>query len=61
MQIIKAKNTTNIIQLNSNYYSSFQGQGAPTIIPQFVGQRYLDIIAKREYIAYGILSISDWV
>ena len=60
MQIIKAKNTTQIIQLNSTYTSSFQGQGAPTITPQFVGQQYVDITTGGIYTAVGTNGSYNW-
>lgn len=60
MKIIKAKNTTQIIQLNSTYTSSFQGQGAPTITPQFIGQQYIDKTSGGIYTAVGTDGYWNW-
>jgi hypothetical protein len=37
------------------------GSGIPTSTPEFVGQQYIDITAKREYRAYGTSSSADWL
>lgn len=37
------------------------GSGAPSAIPDFVGQEYLDTTSKKAYKAFGKGSVSDWV
>jgi hypothetical protein len=37
------------------------GSGAPTSMPSFIGQSYLDTTAKREYKAYGTSTSADWI
>ena len=37
------------------------GEGAPAIIPDFIGQRYMDTTNKKAYLAFGVSSVSDWV
>ena len=58
--IIKAKNTTQVILLSSSYTSSFQGQGAPIITPQFVGQQYVDTSTGSIYAAVGTNGLYNW-
>lgn len=36
------------------------GSGAPSVIPAFVGQEYLDITGKHLYKAFGTSSTADW-
>ena len=36
------------------------GSGAPASTPVCVGDRYIDIVAKKEYVATGNSSSSDW-
>lgn len=38
-----------------------EGDGAPAVIPDFVGQKYADITNKKLYFAFGVSSVSDWV
>lgn len=56
--IIKSRNVTN------NYQSTFPpiitGSAAPAITPQYVGQEYIDTVAKRQYKAMDVSSSSDW-
>lgn len=37
------------------------GDGAPAVIPDFVGQKYADITNRKLYFAFGVSSVSDWV
>jgi len=37
-----------------------QGILAPTIIPAKVGDMFVDVIAKKIYVAVGITSAADW-
>ena len=34
---------------------------APAVIPDFVGQRYVNTAAKTKYTAAGVSSVADWV
>lgn len=36
------------------------GEGAPTVVPDKVGQRYIDITNKKSYTATGSNYVSDW-
>ena len=36
------------------------GSGTPSMIPDFIGQRYVDTTNKKLYFAFGVNSISDW-
>lgn len=36
------------------------GGGAPTMTPDFVGQRYIDITGKVAYTAFGVTNAGDW-
>lgn len=38
-----------------------EGDGAPAVIPDFVGQKYADITNRKLYFAFGVSSVSDWV
>lgn len=33
---------------------------APAVVPNFIGQRYIDTTNKAEYTAFGMTSASDW-
>ena len=37
------------------------GSGAPSVIPDFIGQEYCDTTNKKSYKAFGNGSVSDWV
>lgn len=37
------------------------GSGAPSAIPDFIGQEYCDTTNKKSYKAFGNSSVSDWV
>ena len=37
------------------------GDGAPAVIPDFVGQKYADLTNRKLYFAFGVSSVSDWV
>ena len=37
------------------------GSGTPSMIPDFIGQKYVDTTNKKLYFAFGVDSISDWV
>lgn len=37
------------------------GDGAPAIIPDFIGQRYMDTTNKKAYLAFDVPSVSDYV
>jgi hypothetical protein len=39
---------------------TIQGIGSPTVIPQFIGQQYIDVSTTSIYIATNINSINDW-
>ena len=36
------------------------GNGVPSIVPDFVGQRYMDTANKKAYLAFGASAVSDW-
>ena len=38
-----------------------EGDGAPAVIPDFVGQKYADLTNRKLYFAFGVSSVSDWV
>lgn len=38
-----------------------EADGAPNITPQFVGQHWVDTVAKLNYISVGTSSVTDWV
>ena len=37
------------------------GSGTPSMIPDFIGQKYVDTTNKKLYFAFGVDSISNWV
>lgn len=37
------------------------GEGAPSRIPDFIGQEYCDTAARKSYKAFGNSAVSDWV
>lgn len=41
-------------------YMIESGAGAPSSTPDFIGQRYIDTTANRQYIATGTSSSADW-
>lgn len=45
---------------NMGFPDTIIGTEAPTIIPNFIGQRYIDTTNKAEYTAFGTTSASDW-
>ena len=36
------------------------GSDTPAIIPDFIGQKYVDTTNKKLYFAFGASSVSDW-
>lgn len=38
-----------------------EGDGAPAVIPDFVGQKYADLTNRKLYFAFGVSAVSDWV
>ena len=36
------------------------GDGVPAIVPDFIGQRYMDTANKKAYLAFGASAVSDW-
>lgn len=45
---------------NVGFPDTIIGTGAPAVIPNFIGQRYVDTTNKAAYTAYGTSSASDW-
>lgn len=45
---------------NMGFPDTIIGTGAPAVIPNFIGQRYVDTTNKAAYTAYGTSSASDW-
>ena len=45
---------------NMGFPDTIIGTEAPAVIPNFIGQRYIDTTNKAEYTAYGTSSASDW-
>lgn len=45
---------------NMGYPDTIIGTEAPAVIPNFIGQRYIDTTNKAEYTAFGTSSASDW-
>lgn len=45
---------------NMGFPDTIIGTEAPAVIPNFVGQRYIDTTNKAEYTAFGTTSASDW-
>lgn len=37
------------------------GTGAPSVVPDFIGQEYCDTTNKKSYKAFGSSAVSDWV
>ena len=37
------------------------GDGAPSVIPSFIGQKYVDTTNKKLYFAFGVSAVSDWI
>ena len=46
--------------VNQQQNYTIQGVGSPTVIPQFVGQQYIDISIGAIYIATGTIGIYNW-
>lgn len=47
--------------MNLSVNNTLKGTNAPTTIPQYVGQDFMDIENKKMYKAFGISSAEDWV
>ena len=45
---------------NMGFPDTIIGTGAPAVIPNFIGQRYIDTTNEAEYTAFGTSSASDW-
>ena len=45
---------------NMGFPDTIIGTEAPAVIPNFIGQRYIDTTSKAEYTAFGTSSASDW-
>ena len=45
---------------NMGFPDTIIGTEAPAVIPNFIGQRYVDTTNKAAYTAYGTSSASDW-
>lgn len=45
---------------NMGFPDTIIGTEAPAVIPNFIGQRYVDTTNKAEYTAFGMTSASDW-
>lgn len=45
---------------NMGFPDTIIGTEAPAVIPNFIGQRYIDTTNKAEYTAFGTSSASDW-
>lgn len=45
---------------NMGFPDTIIGTEAPAVIPNFIGQRYIDTTNKAEYTAFGMTSASDW-
>ena len=45
---------------NMGFPDTIIGTEAPAVIPNFIGQRYIDTTNKAAYTAYGTSSASDW-
>lgn len=45
---------------NHGFPDVITGTAAPTVIPNFVGQRFIDTTNKVTYTAYGTTSAGDW-
>ena len=45
---------------NHGFPDVITGTAAPTVIPDFVGQRFIDTTNKNTYTAYGTTAASDW-
>lgn len=42
------------------YSETLSGGGAPSIIPDFINQTYIDTTNKKKYCAFGTTAASDW-
>lgn len=45
---------------NNPYSEILSGEGAPSIIPNFIGQAYYDLTNNKKYEAFGTTAASDW-
>lgn len=45
---------------NMGFPDTIIGTEAPAVIPNFIGQGYIDTTNKAEYTAFGMTSASDW-
>lgn len=45
---------------NMGFPDTIIGTEAPAVVPNFIGQRYIDTTNKAAYTAYGTSSASDW-
>ncbi len=46
---------------NYDRYKPIISENKPDSIPNFIGQKYMDMINKKVYIAFGTNSIDDWL
>ena len=47
--------------IDPNFRKPITGNGAPTIIPQYLGQEYFDLTNKKIYKAIDTKSASDFI
>lgn len=46
--------------VNQQQNYTIQGSGSPTVVPQFIGQQYIDTITSSIYIATGTTGVYNW-
>ncbi len=59
-KVLERLEIANEFNLHGKTNMILSGEGAPTMTPDFVGQRYLDTTGKIAYSAFGVNNAGDW-